>query len=160
MANLLGHCSLDRPATANAVTHSGGSQPDFLRPILNALRSALICDHERLTRITHLLIACDPLAVIRTITARVICSIEFVLWGGARPHIGDERGEVAPRFTDRYTACAVEFICRIVHVLAALPHSIPSLIFRRPSIAVRNIEPVSFREHAVMITQLSGIRTQ
>ncbi len=77
--------------------------------------------------ITSLLFAGDPSAVRWLVIPAVVDSVKFMLWRGARTHVGVECNErIPPPFADRDPSAAIEAKCLMVRVGATFQHPAPN----------------------------------
>jgi hypothetical protein len=87
-----------------------------------------------------------PLAVIWSVVAVVVLTVNGMLCRRTRTHIGIEtRKRFPPCFTDLYAACTVIFIRRAFRVIATLMHASPHPVFW--NVLVRT---TAFRMHSAV----------
>jgi len=121
-------CLFDRPAvTSQAVAKRLTIDARLFRPLCNSLCFASKRDQCSLARVSHLLLLSCPPAILRTIIAIIIFTIQRSS-GRAVPHISHEICKVFPAATYRDAPATVILPGRISRIGASLPHFRPDRV--------------------------------
>lgn len=127
----------NRPAARDATTQRRGSYSDFGGPIGQHHRSTLERQDLVHASVPKLRRHQGPVAIVRRVGTVVVSSIDGVLWGWPRTHVGQEVFErVHPLVADRNAATSVVCIRGIARIQAALAKLLPASVFgsARPAV--------------------------
>lgn len=143
------HCAGDTPSTSKSTEHGHWLQPRATRPLGYAQRDAGDCDRPVILSILRLRPQVCPAAIIRTVIAVVITTVQR---RAIRPrrHIRDESCDIVPAFAHTNAAPAVTVISGILHVVAPRHHRRPRGVKRMPVQAV--LVPARLHDQRVSVS--------
>ena len=110
---------------------------DFVCPLRQILRATVKCQKHITTIIVALLLTCGPTAILLTVRPIIVLALQRQPWW-SRPHINVEIFKtISPAITDRDAPAAVMNKNRMFRVITSTIHTIPNVIVRRSSHAMR-----------------------
>lgn len=103
--------------------------------------------------VSELLAPCDPAAISRFVWAIVINAVDGVAGRWLRPHVGQERLEVAPALTDSDASATVVRPATVVWVAAPRLHRAPTIVlWALGALRGMPVNPVDRRESPIPAT--------
>jgi hypothetical protein len=128
------------PAVADAVAKARKRNASDGGPLCDRVRHAVEGDATISAAIVRLAVHRSPHAIARLVIAVVVYAFKRVAHRRPWSHVGKERWERSPSLADRDSAAAVISVGVVGRFQAALTHSQPHDVFRRPALAVGQID--------------------
>ena len=124
-------CVSGAPSIANSGLERSGLHSFLSRPLLEGLSASVKSQSSGNLFIVSLFFLGGPLAVLRRVARIVVDSLNGMLGGRSRTHIGNKVLKSCPLRANGNSASSIIPVVRVRWVLATLVHGGPSVVFRR-----------------------------